>query len=107
MLVSQSVDGLMDRAVDAETRTLIEAAIAENAAGASGVHDLKTRVAGRVTFVEFHLLVPGSMAVSRSHAICDRLETAIAGSVPRVRTTIHVEPDHLDPHGREVDLGPG
>ena len=105
-LVSQSVDGLMDHAVGPEDQALIEAAITENAKGATGVHDLKTRVAGRVTFVEFHLLVPATMRVRDSHAICDRLETALARAIPRVRTTIHVEPDDMDPHGHEVSLQP-
>ena len=32
--------------------------------GAIEAHDVKTRQAGRVTFIEFHLVVPGSMTVA-------------------------------------------
>ncbi|MCB2080925.1 MAG: cation transporter, partial [Novosphingobium sp.] len=103
-LVGHSVDGLMDHAVDAETQAAIEAAIAASGRGAGGVHDLKTRVAGRVTFIEFHLTVPGAMPVWQSHAICDQVEAALMLAVPRARVTIHVEPDIAAPHGRSVPL---
>ncbi|MCU0830282.1 MAG: cation diffusion facilitator family transporter [Rhizobiaceae bacterium] len=105
-LISSSVDGLMDHAVDAETQASIEAAISAAGAGALGAHDLKTRVAGRATFIEFHLTVDGAMPVAASHAICDRLEAALAAAVPKARVTIHVEPAGAKPHGRTLTLAP-
>ena len=56
-------------------------------------HDLRTRRAGRVTFIEFHLVVPGSMSVSESHGICDRIERALRSGIPDAIVTIHVEPE--------------
>jgi cation diffusion facilitator family transporter len=103
-LVSSSVDGLMDHAVDGETQRAIEAAIMASGHGAAGAHDLKTRVAGRATFIEFHLTVDGAMEVARSHAICDRIEAALIQAVPRARVTIHVEPAGAKPHGRSLAL---
>jgi cation diffusion facilitator family transporter len=103
-LVSSSVDGLMDHAVDARMQAAIEAAIMAAGHGAAGAHDLKTRVAGRATFIEFHLTVDGAMPVSRSHAICDRIEAALVQAVPRARITIHVEPAGAKPHGRSLAL---
>jgi len=41
----------------------------------------------------FHLVVPGSMSVERSHEICDRLEAALQKGEGTV-IMIHVEPDH-------------
>ena len=58
-LVSESVSGLMDEAVTAEVARRIREVIAANAEGAIEAHDVKTRTAGRVTFIEFHLVVPG------------------------------------------------
>ena len=92
-LVRESVSGLMDEAVTAEVARRIREVIAANAAGAIEAHDVKTRTAGRVTFVEFHLVVPGAMTVAASHAICDRLEAALTEAVPGAEVLIHVEPE--------------
>ncbi len=48
----------MDQAVEPQEEEAIKLAIATHAAGSLGVHDLKTRRAGSVTFVDFHLVVP-------------------------------------------------
>ena len=62
--------------------------------GAIEAHDIKTRIAGAMRFVEFHLVVDGQMTVEKSHEICDRLENAIRTEVPGVAVTIHVEPSY-------------
>jgi divalent metal cation (Fe/Co/Zn/Cd) transporter len=92
-LVRESVSGLMDEAVTAEVARRIREVIAANAEGAIEAHDVKTRTAGRVTFVEFHLVVRGTMTVAASHAICDRLEAALTDAVPGAEVLIHVEPE--------------
>jgi cation diffusion facilitator family transporter len=92
-LMRESVGGLMDEAVTAEVARRIRGVIAANAEGAIEAHDVKTRTAGRVTFVEFHLVVPGTMTVAVSHAICDRLEVALTEAVPGAQVLIHVEPE--------------
>src|SRR5690606_25044577 len=88
-----SVSGLMDRAVDIQDNIRIRDIISANSKGALEVHDLKTRIAGRATFIEFHLIVDGNMAVRESHVICDRIEDALKAEIPSVRVTIHVEPE--------------
>ncbi|MGD9915267.1 MAG: cation diffusion facilitator family transporter [Rhizobiaceae bacterium] len=92
-LVGQSVSGLMDQAVEIEETMRIRDIISQNAEGALEVHDLKTRIAGRATFIEFHLVVDAGMTVGRSHVICDRIEAALRAEIRSVRITIHVEPD--------------
>ena len=92
-LVGQSVSGLMDEAVTAEVARQIRQIISSNAEGAIEAHDVKTRTAGRVTFVEFHLVVPGGMTVAASHAICDRIEAALQAAVHGAQVVIHVEPE--------------
>ncbi|MFP1632256.1 cation diffusion facilitator family transporter [Zhengella sp. ZM62] len=93
-VISESVNGLMDRAVEGEEARRIEEVIRSNAEGAIEVHDIRTRAAGRATFIEFHLIVDAAMTVEESHAICDRIETGLHAAVPGARVTIHVEPDH-------------
>jgi divalent metal cation (Fe/Co/Zn/Cd) transporter len=100
-VIGSSVQGLMDVGVDAEQSMRIRGIISTNAGGALEVHDLKTRVAGRATFIEFHLVVDAAMSVGDSHVICDRIEAALKAEIPSVRVVIHVEPDD------EAKLPPG
>jgi len=97
-VVGDSLSGLMDEAVPAETLGRIREVISEEADGAVEAHDLRTRHAGRATFVEFHLVVPGDMTVFNAHEICDRIELALGRAVPHSRVTIHVEPEHKSKH---------
>ncbi|SMB91820.1 cation diffusion facilitator family transporter [Deinococcus hopiensis] len=99
-LMRESVGGLMDAGVDAATDARIRQTMSEHAEGALEMHDLRTRHAGRMTFVEFHLVVPGEMTVQEAHAICDRLEEALRSEMPGASVTIHVEPqDKAKHHG--------
>lgn len=100
-IIGESVSGLMDKAVSTEEHIHIRDVISAHSKGAIEVHDLKTRIAGRATFIEFHLIVDGDMTVRESHIICDRIEEALRTEIPSVRITIHVEPDD------EAKLPPG
>lgn len=101
-LVRDSVSGLMDEAVTAEVARRIRKVIADNSAGAIEAHDVKTRTAGRATFIEFHLVVPGSMSVATSHEICDRLEAALIEAVEGAEVLIHVEPEEEAKRGQHT-----
>lgn len=98
-MVSASVQGLMDVAVDPQDRAEIERVVAANSEEALEFHDLKTREAGRVRFIEFHLVVPSDMTVERAHIICDRIEDALEDALPGTGVTIHVEPAHKAKNG--------
>ena len=103
-VISNSVDGLMDKAVLPGEETAIKEAIATHAAGSLGVHDLKTRRAGTVTFVDFHMVVPAAMPVGEAHRICDRLEDAIRAIHAGAEIAIHVEPEGEKAHGIRVKV---
>ncbi len=92
-VTGESLNGLMDRGVDSEEHMHIRDIISANSRGALEVHDLKTRIAGRATFIEFHMVVAADMTVGESHVICDRIEDALKAEIPSVRVTIHVEPE--------------
>lgn len=89
-----SLSGLLDEAADSEIQARIRAAILRNGDGALEVHDVRTRQAGRATFIEFHLVVPGAMTVEDAHEICDRLEEALEAEIEGSEIVIHVEPEH-------------
>jgi len=98
LLIRDSVGGLMDEAPGPEVIERIRSLVAQHAAGALEVHDLRTRHAGRMTFLEFHLVVPGEMTVAAAHVICDRIEEGLVAEMAGLRTTIHVEPDGKAKH---------
>jgi cation diffusion facilitator family transporter len=97
-LIRESVIGLMDVAVDQATMTQIRETISANAEGAIEAHDIRTRQAGRSIFIEFHLVVPGTMSVAEAHEICDRIEARLRESVASAQITIHVEPEDKAKH---------
>lgn len=103
-LMRESAGGLLDEALPEETLARIRAAIAKNADGAIEAHDLRTRQAGPMTFVDFHLVVKGSMSVTEAHDICDRLERAIKAELHDALISIHVEPDDKAKHSGIVVL---
>jgi len=103
-VMKESVGGLLDEALPDEQLAKVRTIIAANADGAIEAHDLRTRHAGRMTFVDFHLVVKGSMSVTQAHDICDRLERAIKAEVNDALISIHVEPDDKAKHSGIVVL---
>ena len=103
-LIKESVGGLMDVAVPAGQLARIRELIAANAEGAIEAHDIRTRQAGRMTFIDFHLVVPGRMSVDDAHAICDRIEHRLKDEVRHCLITIHVEPENKAKHSGIVVL---
>lgn len=103
-LIRESLGGLMDEAVPEKTLNEIRQLISTNAEGAIEAHDVRTRHAGSVTFIDFHLVVDGTMPVSEAHDICDRIEKALRAHVHDAMITIHVEPEEKAKHQGVVVL---
>jgi cation diffusion facilitator family transporter len=99
MMISSSVSGLMDAAPEPAVVNRIKELVANSAAGAIEAHDLRTRHAGRLTFLEFHLVVPGTMSVAAAHRICDRIEDTLKAEMGHIMITIHVEPEEKAKRG--------
>lgn len=97
-VIRDSVGGLMDVAVPPETQKRIREVIAGNAEGAIEAHDIRTRQAGKMTFIDFHLVVPGAMSVEAAHTICDTIEAKLREAVNDLQITIHVEPEDKAKH---------
>ena len=103
-VIRDSVGGLMDVAVPKDIQHTIREVIAINAEGAIEAHDIRTRQAGKMTFIDFHLVVPGAMTVDAAHAICDTIEAKLREAVRDVQITIHVEPEDKAKHSGIVVL---
>jgi len=93
-LMKTSILGLMDTAPDDDIIDTIRTAIAEEGNGALEAHDLRARLSGPVTFIEFHLVVDGQLSVNKAHNICDRIEDRLLVEIPNSRIIIHVEPEY-------------
>ncbi len=103
-MLRQSLSGLMDAAPDDETLERIRRTVRLHADGALEAHDLRTRQAGRLTFLQFHLVVPSAMRVDEAHDICDRIEEALKREMEGLVVTIHVEPERKAKHTGVVVL---
>ncbi|MCG6111241.1 MAG: cation diffusion facilitator family transporter [Paracoccus sp.] len=97
-VMTASLSGLLDEAVPEKTLAVIREIISDKASGALEAHDLRTRHAGAVTFIDFHLVVDGQTTVSDAHDICDRVEASLKARLPDAQITIHVEPEHKAKH---------
>jgi cation diffusion facilitator family transporter len=91
-LLRRSVDGLMDTALPSAEVRHATAIIRDALPPEASFHALRTRKAGARRFIEFHLLVPGTMTVASSHELCDRIEAALEAHLRKAHVTIHVEP---------------
>jgi len=97
--VLRSISGLLDEAPPPEVTARIHDLVREYATGAIQAHELRMRQSGTASFLEFHLVVPGTMTVNEAHDICDRIEAALQREMEGVVVTIHIEPEGEAEHG--------
>lgn len=97
-VISESAGGLLDEAAPEEELQRIREVISANAGEAIEAHAVRTRYAGKTTFIDFHLVVPRLMTVEDSHDICDRVESALKEALDGAIVTIHVEPEQMAEH---------
>lgn len=97
-VIRDLLGGLMDQAAPEEQLAQIRDVISQEADGALEAHDVRTRTAGRMTFIDFHLVVPAQMSVANAHDICDRIERALKETLGDALITIHVEPEEKAKH---------
>ena len=97
-MMRTSIAGLMDEAPNSETLGEIRSIISHTATGAIEAHDIRARIVGAMTFIEFHLVVPGAMSVEEAHHICDRVEDGLRAGLGDALINIHVEPERKAKH---------
>lgn len=97
-MLRASVGGLMDEVADPTTVAKLRQVISDSAEGTIEAHDVRTRTVGSTTFVEFHLVAPGRLAVEDAHAICDRIERGLREHVGEAVINIHIEPERKAKH---------
>jgi cation diffusion facilitator family transporter len=91
-LVRRSFDGLMDHSLPEEEQAAVRSAIDAHLRPGMDYHALRSRQAGRRKFVDFHLLVPGQLSVTRAHEMTEEVEDAVRSALPGAEITVHIEP---------------
>ena len=98
-LVRRSADGLMDRAVEPEVQTQIDAVLASFAHPRTLRFDhVTTRRAGQRRFVDLHMHMPPGWTLQRAAAVRASVEQALMSEVPGLRATIQVLPMDVEAH---------
>ena len=90
-VANRAVVQLMDRELpDAERERIRAIALAHPEVRA--VHDMKTRAAGPISFIQIHLEMDGSLPLTQAHRIADEVEASILAVYPRSEVIIHQDP---------------
>jgi ferrous-iron efflux pump FieF len=90
-LATKAVHSLLDRELDEETQQEI-GKIALGHERVKGVHDLRTRDAGKTIFIQMHLELADHMPLIEAHNICDAIEEDILIAYPNADIIIHLDP---------------
>ncbi|MCG9697872.1 cation diffusion facilitator family transporter [Shewanella sp. Isolate11] len=87
----RSVQSLLDRELDANTKLKIVEAL-EQDPRINGFHDLRTRESGKTTFVQCHLELDGRLPLVEAHAIADAAEARVRALFEHVEVIVHQDP---------------
>lgn len=91
-LTVESVRDLLDVSIPHEEETWIRDHIRSMGLPIRGFHGLRTRKAGSMRFIEFHLVFDGNMTISDAHRISHQIGDAISARFPGSFIIDHVEP---------------
>lgn len=90
-IVSISLDQLMDRELSDEVRTKIKQLVLAHPQS-SGIHDLRTRHSGTMTFIQFHLEIEDNLTLVQAHNVSDEIELELLKIYPDSEIIIHIDP---------------
>jgi cation diffusion facilitator family transporter len=104
-LVWRSAGGLMDEAIEPETRAEIDRVLESFGHQTIRFDHVVTRRAGQRRFVDLHMHMPAAWTLGRAAAVRASVEQALMSAVPGLRATIQLLPLDVEAHfGDEQDL---
>ena len=59
---------------------------------ARGLHDLRSRHSGTMTFIQLHLELDDDISLMAAHKISDEVELSILNAFPGSEILIHIDP---------------
>ncbi|MDP1911907.1 MAG: cation diffusion facilitator family transporter [Brevundimonas sp.] len=90
-VLKTAADHLVDKAVpDADRIAITTAVLADPRI--SGVHQLRTRMAGAVTMIQMHIDLEPTLTLDAAHAIVVEAENRLLAAFPRADILIHPDP---------------
>ncbi|MEG0053413.1 MAG: cation diffusion facilitator family transporter [Comamonas sp.] len=103
-LVWQSSQGLMDKALDADSIERIHAVLQQHSAAHEVQFDnLTTRQAGERSFVDLHMHVPEAWTVRQAAQLRSEIEAALLQAVPGLYARIELLPMGMETHSEAGD----
>jgi cation diffusion facilitator family transporter len=107
-LMRRSASGLMDAALPEQDLDKVKATLQRYQEHGISYHALRTRQAGRRSFISLHVLVPGQWSVKEAHDWVERIEQELRTAVPNSHITAHLEPidDPRSLNDQELDGDP-
>lgn len=104
-LMNRSASGLMDAALPSEQKRLITQVFDRYVEHGIAYHALRTRQAGRRSFISVHVLVPGQWSVQVAHDWVEKIESDLRKAIPNCHITSHLEPidDPCSMEDQELD----
>ncbi|MDY5155011.1 cation diffusion facilitator family transporter [Actinotignum urinale] len=92
VLVRDALAGLMDASLPEDYIRIVVETLNSHARTDLRFHGLQTRVSGRESFCNFHMLVSGSMTVADGHELAEDIADELAEKIPGLSVHIHIEP---------------
>ncbi|MGS0676614.1 cation efflux pump FieF [Shewanella sp. 0m-4] len=90
-LAYRSVQSLLDRELDDETRERITH-LAKQDPQVKGIHDLRTRESGKTMFIQFHLELDGTLSLHQAHKIAVETSERVRKEFVESEVIIHQDP---------------
>jgi ferrous-iron efflux pump FieF len=91
-ILRDGISGLMDTSIPKAIEDEIESIIDDMPFPVAGHHKLRTRSSGNRKYIDFHLLTCRKLSIDEAHGLARTVEGRIAEQIPRIDTTIHIEP---------------
>ncbi len=91
-LVRRSLTDMLDQELPEDIQDQVHQLIVSHEGPLAGYHGLRTRRAGSLKIMDFHLEVCKDMTVSEAHKLTDSLEKRIEREIPGADVIIHIDP---------------
>ncbi len=96
-IISVSYDQLMDRELPDHDRQQIKQVVLKHSL-VKGLHDLRTRSSGTVTFIQLHLELDDNLSLLEAHNISDEVEESLLVEFSGAEIIIHTDPQSVLAH---------
>ena len=93
-IITVSYDHLMDRELPDPQREEIEKLVLQHKS-ARGLHDLRSRHSGTMTFIQLHLELDDDLSMLEAHKISDEVELILLEAFPGSEIIIHIDPQSV------------